>query len=232
MASPNLECRMYESKFPKAETVVMVQTTESSEMGTIVSLVEYNNINGLIFFTETDSRPQRRSISSLFKCRSLSSPAFKVEPFEPALVLRVNSEKGCIYLSKREVKEEDAKVCKKQYYKSMLVHFIMRNVAKTLSIDLEDIYTTIGWPLYRKYGHAFNALKLIANDPNSILDSITKEVKEVGPDGEEVPKMVPAVTEEMKDVLVKKIRDFLDIMGAFHALLPMDPAAFSFKDLV
>ncbi|KAF9618338.1 hypothetical protein IFM89_000973 [Coptis chinensis] len=37
------------------------------------------------------------------------------------------------------------------------------------------------------------AFKLIVNDPDSILNSLTREIKEVGPDGKEVTKLVPAV---------------------------------------
>lgn len=43
-------------------------------------------------------------------------------------------------------------------------------------------------------------------DPDTVLDSLTREIKEVGPNGQEVTKVVPAVTEEVKDALVKNIR--------------------------
>jgi translation initiation factor 2 subunit 1 len=59
------------------------------------------------------------------------------------------------------VSEEDVQACEERYNKSKLVHSIMRHVAETLSIDLEELYTTIGWPLYRKYGHAYEVLELI-----------------------------------------------------------------------
>ena len=62
----------------------------------------------------------------------------------------------------------------------------MRHVAETLEVDLEPLYQRIGWPLYRKYGHAFEAFKLIVADPDAILDALTYEEKEVGPDGQEV----------------------------------------------
>ena len=79
------------------------------------------------------------------------------------------------------------------------------------------------------------AFKLIVSDPDSVLNSLTREVKEVGPDGQEVvpaqfsdspsyfllhncdqgfclviilqvSKVVPAISEEVKDALVKNIR--------------------------
>lgn len=38
---------------------------------------------------------------------------------------------------------------------------------------------TITWPLYKKYGHAFEAFKLIGQDPNSVLGELTKTVTRV-----------------------------------------------------
>ncbi|KAK4351304.1 hypothetical protein RND71_030617 [Anisodus tanguticus] len=71
------------------------------------------------------------------------------------MVLRVNKDKGHIDLSKPRVSEEDIQGCEERYNKSKLVHSIMRHVAETINIDLEDLYVHVGWPLYRKYGHAF-----------------------------------------------------------------------------
>ncbi|XP_078428189.1 eukaryotic translation initiation factor 2 subunit alpha homolog [Wolffia australiana] len=193
--SPNLECRMYEAKYPEVDMAVMVQVKNIADMGAYVSLLEYNNIEGMILFSEL-SRRRIRSVGSLIK----------VGRQEPVMVLRVDKEKGYIDLSKRRVSEEDIKACEERYNKSKLVHSIMRHVGETMLIDLEDLYVHVGWPLYRKYGHAFEAFKLIVNDPDSILDTLTREVKEVGPNGLEVTKVVPALTEEVKDALVKNIR--------------------------
>ncbi|XP_050209635.1 eukaryotic translation initiation factor 2 subunit alpha homolog [Mercurialis annua] len=192
---PNLECRMYESRYPEVDMAVMIQVKNIADMGAYVSLLEYNNIEGMILFSEL-SRRRIRSVSSLIK----------VGRIEPVMVLRVDKEKGYIDLSKRRVSEEDIETCEERYNKSKLVHSIMRHVAETMSADLEELYIHIGWPLYRKYGHAFEAFKIVVNDPDSVLNSLTREIKEVGPDGQEVTKVVPAVTEEIKEALVKNIR--------------------------
>ncbi|XP_031093466.1 eukaryotic translation initiation factor 2 subunit alpha homolog [Ipomoea triloba] len=193
--TPNLECRMYEAKYPEVDHAVMIQVKSMADSGAYVSLLEYNNIEGMILFSEL-SRRRIRSISSLIK----------VGRIEPVMVLRVDKEKGYIDLSKRRVSEEDIQACEERYNKSKLVHSIMRHVAETMQIDLEDLYIHVGWPLYRKYGHAFEAFKLVVNDPDSVLNSLTREVKDVGPDGKEVTKVVPALSEEVKDSLVKNIR--------------------------
>ncbi|KVH91989.1 Nucleic acid-binding, OB-fold [Cynara cardunculus var. scolymus] len=215
---PNLECRMYEARFPDVDMAVMIQVKSIGEMCAYVSLLEYNNIEGMILLSEL-SRRRIRSINSLIK----------VGRIEPVMVLHVDAEKGYVNLSKRRVSEEDIQICEDRYNKSKLVHSIMRHVAETMQLDLEDLYIHVGWPLYRKYGHAFEAFKLVVSDPDSILNSLTREVKETGPDGEEifesslcllihvndhhikrtyrqVTKVVPALTDEVKDALVKNIR--------------------------
>ncbi|XP_041024989.1 eukaryotic translation initiation factor 2 subunit alpha homolog [Juglans microcarpa x Juglans regia] len=191
----NLECRMYEAKYPEVDMAVMIQVKNIADMGAYVSLLEYNNIEGMILFSEL-SRRRIRSVSSLIK----------VGRIEPVMVLRVDKEKGYIDLSKRRVSEEDIQACEERYNKSKLVHSIMGHVAETMGVDLEDLYIHVGWPLYRKYGHAFEAFKIIVTDPDSVLTSLTREVKEIGPDGQEITKVVPAMSEEVKEALKKNIR--------------------------
>lgn len=124
--TPNLECRMYEAKYPEVDTSVMIQVKNIADMGAYVSLLEYNNIEGMILFSEL-SRRRIRSVSSLIK----------VGRIEPVMVLRVDKEKGYIDLSKRRVSEEDIQGCEERYNKSKLVHSIMRHVAETMKLDLE-----------------------------------------------------------------------------------------------
>uniref|UniRef100_A0A0D9X384 Uncharacterized protein n=1 Tax=Leersia perrieri TaxID=77586 RepID=A0A0D9X384_9ORYZ len=81
----------------------------------------------------------------------------------------------------------------------------MRHVADTLHLDLQPLYQRITCPLYRTYGHAFDAFKLIVADPDAILDSLTYQETQIGPDGNEVTKVLPAVTPEIKDALIKNI---------------------------
>ncbi|XP_026420674.1 eukaryotic translation initiation factor 2 subunit alpha homolog [Papaver somniferum] len=194
MAS-NLECRMYEAQYPEVDMAVMIQVKSIEETCAYVSLLEYNNIEGMILISELSKR-RIRSVNSVIK----------VGRQEPVMVITVDGDRGYIDLSKRRVSEEDIAVCEERYNKSKLVHSIMRHVAETMQLDLEDLYTHVGWPLYRSYGHAYEAFKLIVADPDTILDSLTREVQEVGPDGKEVTKVVPALTEEVKDALIKNIR--------------------------
>lgn len=134
---PNLECRMYESRYPEVDVAVMIQVKNIADMGAYVSLLEYNNIEGMILFSEL-SRRRIRSVNSLIR----------VGRTEPVMVLRVDKEKGYIDLSKRRVSEEDIEQCEERYNKSKLVHSIMRHVAETMNMDLEVIFTLFSYFYY------------------------------------------------------------------------------------
>ena len=64
--STHADCRMYESKYPDVDDVVMVQVKSIAEMGAYVSLLEYNGIEGMILLSEL-SRRRIRSITKLIK---------------------------------------------------------------------------------------------------------------------------------------------------------------------
>lgn len=76
------------------------------------------------------------------------------------MVLRVDKEKRYIDLSKRRVDPEDVAKCEDRYNKAKAVHSVLRHVASQRGMTLEDLYKKVGWPLYRKYGHAYDAFKI------------------------------------------------------------------------
>merc|ERR1712070_74232 len=139
----NLNCRMYEQRFPEVEDVVMVQVRSIAEMGAYVALLEYNNIEGMILLSEL-SRRRIRSINKLIR----------VGRHEVVMVLRVDKEKGYIDLSKRRVSQEDVAKLEERYNKAKGVHSVLRHIAERHKYYLEDLYKKVGWPLYKKYGHA------------------------------------------------------------------------------
>ncbi|KAM1393302.1 hypothetical protein ACFX10_029112 [Malus domestica] len=77
--TPNLECQMYETRYPDVDMAVMIQVKNIFDVGACVSLLEYNNIKGMIFFSEL-SRRWIWSVSSLIK----------VGRIEPVMVLKVD----------------------------------------------------------------------------------------------------------------------------------------------
>mmetsp|Transcript_11637 Transcript_11637/g.20977 ORF Transcript_11637/g.20977 Transcript_11637/m.20977 type:complete len:342 (+) Transcript_11637:158-1183(+) len=177
----NLDCRFYEAKYPEIESLVMVNVRTIADMGAYVSLLEYNNIEGLILLSEL-SRRRIRSINKLIR----------VGRNEVAMVLRVDKDKGYIDLSKRRVSPEDVAACEDKFNKAKAVHGVLRHLAERRKCYLEDLYERIAWPLYKKYGHAYDAFKIAlaeesiagssesaVDDPFSTLDVPTDVIDEL-----------------------------------------------------
>ena len=72
-------------------------------------------------------------------------------------------------LSSTSTASPQMQAAEEKYNKSKMVHSIMRHVAETTGQDLEQLYTQIGWPLYKMYGHAFEAFKQMVQDPEPIF---------------------------------------------------------------
>eukprot|EP00879_Flechtneria_rotunda_P004059 GHRR01004302.1.p1 GENE.GHRR01004302.1~~GHRR01004302.1.p1 ORF type:complete len:333 (+),score=107.64 GHRR01004302.1:645-1643(+) len=184
--SVHQDCRMYEQKFPEVDDVVMVQVKSIAEMGAYVSLLEYNGIEGMILLSEL-SRRRIRSITKLIK----------VGRQEPVMVLRVDKDKGYIDLSKRRVSPEDIQQCEDRFNKSKMVHSIMRHVAETTGENLEELYKQVAWPLYKLFGHAFDAFKNMVQDDGAAIIQRLEEER-----GGPLTVLTPAV----KDALLKNIK--------------------------
>lgn len=153
--------RYYRPKFPEPDELVMVQVKQIQEMGAYVKLLEYDNIEGMILLSEL-SRRRIRSIQKLIR----------VGRNEVVVVMRVDKEKGYIDLSKRRVSAEDVVKCEERYNKSKTVSSIVRHVAEKTELDVETINDMIAWPLFEKYGHAFDAFKLSIAEPDTVFGDL------------------------------------------------------------
>ena len=80
-----MKCRFYENIFPEPDEFIIVKTTHIGEMGSHVELLEFNNVEGIIFQTEIGRR-RMRSTHTLFK----------VGRMEVVRVIRVDKEKGVL----------------------------------------------------------------------------------------------------------------------------------------
>ena len=176
-----LHFRMYESKYPKENELVFVsknlikylkkqcKIVEIVEIGAYVSLLEYDNIRGMLFSGEITLKRVN------FLNRLLS-----VGKEEVLRVLRVDTQKGFIDLSKKQVKPDEIEECKQKYGKSKAVEGIVKKLAVNTKKSMEYLYKNIIWPLYKSHGHAYDALKSLLNGDEHILEGlkITDEIKE------------------------------------------------------
>jgi len=109
------------------------------------------------------------------------------------MVLRVDKEKGYIDLSKRRVSAEDVQKCDERFQRSKAVHSIVRHVAETQHAEMEQLYSLTAWPLYRKYGHAYEAFRLAISEPDTIFNE------------EIMPSLDPALRTAMLTDIAKRL---------------------------
>ena len=95
-------------------------------------------------------------------------------------VLRVDSQKGFIDLSKKQVKPDEIEECKTRSGKSRAVEGIVKLLSVHTKKSMESLYKNIIWPLYKNHEHTYDALKSLLNGDEHILEGlkITDEVKE------------------------------------------------------
>merc|ERR1711865_223326 len=186
----NLNCRMYEQRFPEVEDVVIVQVRSIADMGAYVNLLEYNNIEGMILLSEL-SRRRIRSINKLIK----------VGRCEQCIVLRVDKEKGYIDLSKRRVSPEDVEAHEEKYSKAKTVHSIMRHTAERVETDLEELYEQIAWPLAHRYASVHEAFVRSISDADEVFKDveISDHVREV---------LMSQITRKLSPAAIKIRSDF------------------------
>lgn len=152
------DCRFYEKRFPEVDDLIMVKVNRIEDMGAYVSILEYNDMEGMILMSELSKR-RFRSVNKLIR----------VGRHEVVLVLRVDSQKGYIDLSKRRVSPKDIMSCEENFSKSKKVHQTVRHVAQKHNMTVEELNRRAIWPLYKKYGHAFDALKEATMNPDAVF---------------------------------------------------------------
>ncbi|KAK7835853.1 LOW QUALITY PROTEIN: hypothetical protein U0070_003944, partial [Myodes glareolus] len=140
-------------RFPEVEDVGMMDVRSIAEMGAYVSSLEYNNVKGMIletypFYKQTD-------------------PHWKFSN-ECVVVIRVDTEKGYIDLSKRRFSPEEAIKCEDTFtkFKTHSSH-VTEVLEYTKDEQLESLFQRTAWVFDDKYKKPGNACSL-----RPILDSL------------------------------------------------------------
>ncbi|KAI6651506.1 Eukaryotic translation initiation factor 2 subunit 1 [Oopsacas minuta] len=165
--SVKLNCRYYQSRFPQLDEIVMVNVNRIQDMGAYCTLLEYNDIEGMILMSEVS----RRRIRSLNK-------HLRVGRNECVAVIRVDEVKGYIDLSKKRVSTEEAEKFQERFIKSKTINQILRHVADTLKFqsneEFEELYQNTAWAIdvsKDKKGACYDIFKKAAIEP-SILNPL------------------------------------------------------------
>ncbi|KAJ2626254.1 hypothetical protein GGF44_005100, partial [Coemansia sp. RSA 1694] len=75
----------------------------------------------------------------------------------------------------RQASPEEVRKCAEKFEKSKTVHSIITHVATKMNMEAEDLYKRFGWPLYRKYGHAYDAFKMAITEYDEVLGEYNLE---------------------------------------------------------
>ena len=122
-------------------------------------LIEYEK-EGLLFKDEVSKR--NISINRLLE----------IGKEEILKVIKVDTKKGYIDLSKKQVNEEEKDQCKLRYAKSKQVKVIAKMLSIHTKTPIETVYKKVIWPLYDNHEHALDALKEILLGETTILDGL------------------------------------------------------------
>lgn len=87
--------------------------------------------------------------------------------------------KGFIDLSKRRVNTEEIVKVEDRYNKAKTVQSILLHVSEMTDVDLEILCKNISWPLYQKFGHAYNAFKFSLTDPEKAFEGILFDTEDI-----------------------------------------------------
>jgi len=116
------------------------------EIGAYAELLEYDNVSGMIQFSEL-SRRRIKSVKQVIRLGTI----------EVLYVIRVDDK--YIDLSKKKVTVDEAEETMEYYHKSKKVFSIASALARTRGVDVEKINEKYVWPLYEKYEHAYDGFE-------------------------------------------------------------------------
>lgn len=155
-----IKCRIKREHFPKLDEIVVTKVVRISENGIYVSLIEYDNIEGLVLSSEISRRP------------NVSTKIYCIGQQINALVLRIDADKGYIDLSFKKVSPSQSEECCKKFTMTKIAFNIFKQLSIMHDKEVESYYTSIVWDVRDKFGHEYNLFKLMLSEREKILEQI------------------------------------------------------------
>jgi translation initiation factor 2 subunit 3 len=135
---------IFKLKFPKPDQLVMAIIESEEKDGVYVILPEYNNTRGFIAFTEV-SRKKKKDVDKIIK----------IGNNVVMIVLRSDEKKGCIDLSKFNIKDSEIvdytakmKLHKELYNLFRYIFFKLKGYQDIEKIDEEELYSFLSDTLF------------------------------------------------------------------------------------
>jgi len=160
----------YDRKVPDPDELVMVRINSVDDVGCICSLLEYNDLEGFLPLSEVIHKRMRSILRHV-----------RVGQKQVLQVLRVDTERGYVDLSKKYVDGQAKEQGTDKYEKGKHVHSIVKRLAELTHRPVKEVYEKYFWPLYLNVRHPFDALKGFANEDEDIfkefVDAVPDEIR-------------------------------------------------------
>ncbi len=143
----------YKNKFPKVGEIVMTKVTEIHPTFAYVSLIEYDNINGIIVASEVSTK--------LYKAMSRFLTIGKLQAAE---VLNVDETKGYVDLSKKSVKPDEMEMCEVRFKIGSQIYGIVNRLSAILDRELRDLYDNWLWKIDCEIDVIYKLFKQLGRD--------------------------------------------------------------------
>lgn len=174
---------------PEMNEITMVSPIEITDLGVYVNLLEYNDLKGLIVLKDL-AKKRFRSIKKVIR----------IGKSFPAQVISIDSNKGYISLSKKEVSDEESKEYEETYKTYKYIYDLVNSYTKRLErnheiiMNIQDVYKNFIWPL--------------STDPENLVFIL----KSASRDFERIYKYLLGSTNDIqlfcfKEILVDKFHD-------------------------
>jgi len=157
----------YDKKVPEPDELVTVRINSIDDVGCMCSLLEYSDLEGFLPMTEV-SRKRMRSILR----------HVRVGQKQVLQVLRVDTERGYVDLSKKYVDGQAKEQGNDKYEKGKHVHSIAKRLAELTHHPVKEVYEKYIWPLDGTFKHPFDALRQFANENEDIFKGFAEPVPE------------------------------------------------------
>ncbi len=147
----------YNNHVPVINEFVMAKIQTISDIGVMCVLLEYNNLEALLSFSEIS----RKNVHSVYNL-------VKVGQKHIFQVINVNNNN--VDLSKKFLDENEIATGKEKYKKGKGVYNICKYISKLKEVSIQEIYDMLVLPLCDDYEYPYDAFKLLVSGTNIYED--------------------------------------------------------------
>lgn len=144
--------RIHRNKYPKIGEIVIGKNKSITDLGVYIELLEYE-CDGLIVTSELS----KKRIKNVQK-------TMQIGKIEVCTVLRVETSKGYVDLSRKNISPADFEKCYNKYLKNKKADNVILSTAKKFGKKAGDMYEEFAWQMTEKYGSLYDFLMRLKDD--------------------------------------------------------------------